>query len=46
MKSLIKEMIENLGIESENLKFVSIFTVYEDNNGAIIEATSTRTTNT
>ena len=32
LKSLIKEVIDNLGIDSENLKFVSSSTVYEDNN--------------
>ena len=35
LKSLIKEVIDNLGIDSENLKFVSSSTIYEDNNGAI-----------
>ena len=40
MKSLIKEVIDNLGIESEKLKFVSISIIYEDNNGAIVVATS------
>ena len=39
LKSLIKEIIDNLGIESEKLKFVSISTIYEDNNGAIVVAT-------
>ena len=38
LKSLIKEVIDNLGIDSENLKFVSISTIYEDNNGAIVVA--------
>ena len=36
LKSLIKEVIDNMGIDSENLKFVSRSTVYEDNNGAIV----------
>ena len=36
LKSLIKEVIDNLGIDSENLKFVSSSTIYEDNNGAIV----------
>ena len=36
LKSLIKEVIDNLGIDSENLKFVSNSTLYEDNNGAIV----------
>ena len=40
LKSLIKELIDNLGIDSEKLKFVSISTIYEDNNGAIVVATS------
>ena len=40
LKSLIKEVIDNLGIDNENLKFVSISTIYEDNNGAIVVATS------
>ena len=44
LKSLIKEVIDNLGIDCENLKFVSSSTVYEDNNGAIVVATSTRMT--
>ena len=41
LKSLIKEVIENLGIDSENLKFVSSSTVYEDNNGAKVVVTTT-----
>ena len=44
LKSLIKEVIDNLGIDSENLKFVSSSTVYEDNNGAIVVAKSPRMT--
>ena len=44
LKSLIKEVIDNLGIDCENLKFVSSSTVYEDNNGAIVVATSPRMT--
>ena len=32
LKSLIKEVIDNLGINCENLNFVSNSTVYEDNN--------------
>ena len=35
LKSLIKEVIENLGIDSEKLKFVSSSTVYKNNNGFI-----------
>ena len=46
LKSLIKEVIETLGIDIENLKFVSISTIYEDNNGSMIVATSTRMTPT
>ena len=42
-ESLIKEVIENLGIDSEKLKFVSISTVYKDNNGSIVVTTSTST---
>ena len=42
LKSLIKEVIDNLGIDSDNLKFVSSSTIYEDNNGAIFVATSPR----
>ena len=37
-------MVDNLGIDSEKLKFLSISTVYEDNNGDIVVETSTRTT--
>ena len=44
LKSLIKEVIDNLGIDCENLKFVSISTVYEDNNGSIVVAKSPRMT--
>ena len=42
LKSLIKGFIDNLGIDSENLKFVSSSTIYEDNNRAIVVATSPR----
>ena len=44
LNSLIKEVIDNLGIDSENLKIVSSSTVYENNNGDIAVATSPRTT--
>ena len=44
LKSIIKEVIDNLVIDCENLKFVSSSTVYEDNNGAIVVATSPRMT--
>ena len=40
LKSLVKELIDNLGIDSDNLKFVSSSTIYEGNNGAIVVATS------
>ena len=46
LKNLIKEVIYNLGIDIENLKFVSSYTIYEDNNGAIVVATSPRMTPT
>ena len=39
LKIIIKELINNLVIDSEKLKFVSRSTVYEDNNGAIVVAT-------
>ena len=41
---LIKEVIYNLGIDSEKLKFVSSSTIYKDNNGTIVVATSQRMT--
>ena len=46
LKSIIEEVIDNLGIDSENLKFVSSSTIYEDNNGAIVVATIKRMTTT
>ena len=46
LKSLIKEVIDNLVIDSDNLKFVSSSTIYEYNNGAIVVATSPRITTT
>ena len=46
LKSLIKEVIDNLGIDSDKLKFVSRSTTDEDNNGAIVVATSPRMTPT
>ena len=46
LKSLIKEVIDNLGIDNEKLKFVSIYTIYKENKGAIVMATSTRMTPT
>ena len=45
-KSLIKEVIDNLVIDSENLKFVSSSTIYEDNNVAIVVASIPRMTPT
>ena len=44
LKSLIKEVIDNLGIYSKKLKFVSSSTIYEDNNGAIVVAKIPRIT--
>ena len=41
---ITKEVIENLGIDSEKLKFLSSSTIYADNNGAIVVATSPRMT--
>ena len=46
LKNLIKEVIDNLGIDSDNLKFVSSSTIYEGNNGAIVMETSPRMTPT
>ena len=46
LKRLIQEVIKNLGIDSENLKFVSRSTIYEDNNRSIVVATSPRMTPT
>ena len=46
LKSLINEVINNLGIDSKDLKFFSISTVYEDNNGAIVVAKIPRMTPT
>ena len=42
LKSIIKEVIERLGIDSEKQKLVSSSTVYDDNNGAIVLAKITR----
>ena len=36
LASLTKEVIYNLGIDSEKLKFLSRSTVYEENNGAMV----------
>ena len=46
LKSITKEVIDNLGIDSENLKFVSIHTIYEENNWAIVVAKTPRITPT
>ena len=46
LKSLIKEMLDNLGVDSEKLKFLSSSTIYEDNNRAIVVSTSPRMTTT
>ena len=46
LKSLIKEVNDNLGIDSKKLKFVSSSTFYKDNSGAIVVATSPRMTPT
>ena len=46
MKSITKEVIDNLLIDSEKLVFLSRSTVYEENNGAIDMATSPRITPT
>ena len=40
LKIHIKEVIDNLVIDSENLKLVSSSTIYEDNIGAIVVETS------
>ena len=40
LKIIIKKVIDNLGINSEKLKFVSRSNVCEENDGAIIVATS------
>ena len=46
LKSLIKEVIDNLGIDSENMKFASSSTTYEYNNGTIAASTIPRMTPT
>ena len=46
LKIHINKVIDNLGIDSEKLKFVSRSTIYENNNGAIVVATSPRMTTT
>ena len=44
LKSLTQEVIDNLVIDCEKLKFVSRSTIHEDNKEAIVMATSPRTT--
>ena len=46
LKIIIKKIIDNLGIDIENLKFVSSSTIYEDNIGAIVVAKSSGMTPT
>ena len=46
LESHIRELIENLGIDSDMIKFVSSSTIYEDNNESIVVATSPRMTPT
>ena len=46
LKSIIKEVIDSLEIDCENLKFVSSSNIYEDNNGEMVVATSPRMTPT
>ena len=46
LQIIIKEVIYNLVIDSEKLKFLSRSTIYEDNNVAIVVATSPRMTPT
>ena len=42
LKILIKEVIDDLRIDRNKLKFVSSYTFYEENNGAIAMAKSSR----
>ena len=46
LKSLIKKLIDNLGVKTAKLKFVSNSTIYKENNGAIVLATSPSVTPT
>ena len=46
LKTLIKEVIENLGIDSEKQYLFSRSNVYKDNNGFIVVATTSRMTST
>ena len=40
LNSIAKKVIDNLGIDSKNLEFLSIYSVYGNNNGAIVAETS------
>ena len=40
LKSIIKEVIDNLGMDSDKLKFLKRYSVYEDNSDVIVVATS------
>ena len=44
LKSFIKEVIYNLGVYSEKLKFLSSSTVYKDNNEAMVVSKSSMMT--
>ena len=44
LKIIIKEVIDNLVIYSDKLKFLSISTAYEENNRAVVVSTSPRMT--
>ena len=46
LRSIIKEVIDNLGINSEKLKYFSSSTIYEENNGSIVLEKSPRMTST
>ena len=46
LKIIIKEVIDNLGIDSDNFNFVSSSTINQDNTGAIVVETSSRMTPT
>ena len=44
LKTIINAVISNLGTDSDKIEFVSSFTVYDYNNGAIVVARSPRMT--
>ena len=44
LKSLIKKVIYNMGIDSEKLKFVSSYNLYDNNSKTIVAKTITRMT--